>query len=174
MNRALALALALPIVVAACLGRSQMTAERLRDAVVGYNDELRFGRSDLAVQRVDGPLRAQFVGSHYRWGRTLSIADSEIVNVEAIGESFHHAISFVNVTWHPIGTTILHETMVRQEWRKEGQTFVIIAESVIDGDPMLLAIPEGFRIETSALGESEDIDAGVDAGESDAGVPAAP
>ena len=47
--------------LAGCNGRAASASERLRDAVVGYNDELRFGRNDLAVQRVSGGYRTAFI-----------------------------------------------------------------------------------------------------------------
>ena len=59
--------------------------------MVGYNDELRFGRNDLAVQRVAGAYRGAFIGGHYRWGREIQIADVEIVNVEASALPAHSA-----------------------------------------------------------------------------------
>lgn len=175
MNRAsvAALALALPIAFVACLGRSQMTQERLRDSVVGYNDELRFGRMDLAVQRVAPPLRAAFVGGHYRWGREITIADAELVNVEAVGEDYDRAVSFVTFRWYATGSTIVRETLVRQEWVKDHSTYALVAEAVIDGDPILLAIPDGFRPEASALTGSNDggVDGAIDP---DAGVAPSP
>jgi len=172
MKRAFVLVLPmLTIAAIACLGRTQMAQERLRDAVVGYNDELRFGRMDLAVQRVAPALRGQFVGSHYRWGRDIAIADTEIVNVEAVGEDFDHAVSFVSFRWYPTGTTIIRETLVREEWRKDRTVFVLVGESAVDGDPALLEIPQGFRPETSGLMPENDADAGPDAAIPDAGTP---
>lgn len=134
-----------------CKSRAQTASERLRDSVVGYNDELRFGRQDLALQRVAPAHRGAFIGGHYRWGRGVEVADVEIVNVEATGEEAHHAVSFVTIRWIATGTMIVRETLLRQEWSKHGGYYVLDDEMVIDGDESLLAVPEGFRAQTSGL-----------------------
>lgn len=146
----------------ACRNRAQTASENLRDAVVGYNDALRFGRTDLALERVAPTLRTQFVGSHYRWGRALEITDYEVVNVEAAGAELEHAASYVTYGWVERGSVYVRETLVRQEWRKEGSQYVLIDERVVDGDAALLAIPEGFRVEDSAFAGADAVaDAGV-------------
>ncbi len=167
----LLLALVALVSTGACEGRARSASERLRDAVIGYNDELRFGRQDLAMQRVDGTQRSAFVGGHYRWGRGIEIADYEVVNVEVMGEEVTHAVSFVTVRWIATGTMIVRETLLRQEWRKRGQSYLLIAETVIDGDASLIAIPEGFVAQTSGL-VSEEPDAGTPDAATDA--PATP
>lgn len=147
----------------ACHSRAQTASERLRDAVVGYNDELRFGRQDLAVQRVAGGYRSAFIGGHYRWGRDIQIADVEIVNVEAAGDEGQRATSFVQFRWFLQSNMLVRDTLIRQEWEKHSGQYVLQTERVIDGDPALLEIPEGFRPEASGL--EVEADAGVpDAG----------
>lgn len=157
-----------------CSGRSRTASERLRDAVVGYNDELRFGRQDLAVQRVAAGHRGEFIGSHYRWGRGIEIADLEIVNVEVMGEDADRAVSFVTFRWIATGTMLVRETLVRQEWTKQGTWYVLTSERVLDGEASLLEVPEGFRAEASGLlaDDRQDPEAAADA--EDAGVPDAP
>lgn len=172
--RSISLALALTLVelsgVGGCKSRTQTASERLRDAVVGYNDELRFGRQDLAVQRVAPEYRSEFIGGHYRWGRGIEIADVEVVNVEVMGQDVDRAVSFVNLRWIATGTMLVRETLVRQEWKKRASWYQLTGEHVIDGDASLLEVPEGFRAETSGL--QIDSDAGTGAPSADAGVPA--
>src|SRR6478672_3886228 len=83
-----------------CILQNLGTEERLRDAVVGYNDECRWGRIDLAAQRVMPAYRDRFRLSHHNWGRDYQIADSEIVHVETSGEEQEDAISTVIVRWY--------------------------------------------------------------------------
>src|SRR5699024_11995166 len=56
--------------------------KQLRDAVMGYNDECRWGQIDLAGQRVEPSFREEFMLAHDKWGDEIQIADSEIVMVK--------------------------------------------------------------------------------------------
>ena len=129
--------------------------ERLRDAVVGINDEMRWNRLDLATQRVAPPYRGYYRLSHHSWHRDFQIADTEIIHVE-IGEERATATSMVAVRWYDQRTMLLAETTLRQKWTKVTGGYVLINEEVASGNERLLAIPEELLdMEGSTEAETE-------------------
>ena len=124
-----------------CVFQNLSAETRLRDAVVGYNDETRWVRLDLAVQRVAPMFRESFRQMHHRWGNDIQIADLDIVHVETAGEDRDHATSHVMVRWYAQNGMILATTKLTQEWRKIAGGYVMISEVVSGGDDRLLEIP---------------------------------
>lgn len=126
-----------------CILQNLSTSERLRDAVVGFNDECRWARTDLAVQRVVPAFRSEFRLGHLAWGRSIQIADQEILNVDASAdEEEGSAVSYVAVRWYGTNGMILADSVLRQQWTKVRGGFLLVREEVIEGDPRLIAIPE--------------------------------
>ncbi|MEM9861691.1 MAG: hypothetical protein AAF938_08760 [Myxococcota bacterium] len=152
-------ALSLP----ACMFTGVSTEQKLRDAVVGINDEMRWNRVDLAVQRVAPAFRARFRASRLQWHEDFQIADTEIVHVE-VGEGRENAISLVMIRWYDQRNMIVAETTLRQRWKKVIGGYVMTEEEVASGDPRLLELPEELR---EAFEEAESQGAPTD-GEEDA------
>ncbi len=133
-----------------CLLQNLSTSERLRDAVVGFNDECRWARTDLAVQRVMPDFRSDFRLGHLAWGRSIQIADQEILNVDASADEENgSAISYVAVRWYDTNGMILADTVLRQQWTKVRGGFMLVREEVMEGDARLIAIPEGAEDEAA-------------------------
>jgi hypothetical protein len=143
-----------------CILQNLSTSERLRDAVVGFNDECRWARNDLAVQRVVPEFRGDFRMGHLAWGRTIQIADQEIVNVDASAdEENDSAVSYVAVRWYDTNGMILADTVLRQQWTKVRGGFLLVREEVVEGDPRLIAIPERPEDEATPEAEAPEADA---------------
>ncbi len=151
-----ALCLVLAVSFAGCVFNNVSAEEKLRDSVVGLNDEVRWNRLDLATLRVAAPFRLQFRATHHAWHRDLQIADSEIVQVRVADEDRDEATSFVTVSWYDTRSMILHSTTLRQEWRRTVNGYVLVSEEVTDGDERLLAIPASLRPDDGSGDESED------------------
>lgn len=114
--------------------------ERLRDAVVELNDEVRWNRMDVAVQRVAPGFQEQFRYSHLQWGQQIQIADTEILGVKADKEK-GEATSRIAVKWYDQSTMMIAATTLRQEWKKAGRGFMLMGETVEAGHPGLLTLP---------------------------------
>lgn len=121
---------------------------RLTDTVHELNDEVRWGRIDLAAQRVAGTHRAAFIAQHREWGRDIRLADVEVTGME-MNLPDGSSASTVTYGWIDERTMELRTTSVRQRWVGEGEGFVLASETIIGGEPELLA---GAPI----LGESGD------------------
>lgn len=120
-----------------CLLQNISASESLRDSVVGLNDELRWQRMDLAVDRVAPGFRSQFLQSHQRWGRDVQVADTELLRVRIDDES-GNATSLVAVRWYSMRTMTLHQTTMEQSWERAGRHFVLTDESIVEGDERIL------------------------------------
>ncbi len=142
-------------VLTGCVFTGVSSEERLRDAVVGINDEVRWNRLDLAVQRVAPTYRGQFRATHHDWHRSFEIADSEIIHVEVANEH-ETAMSLVTVRWYDHATMLLAETTLRQRWQKVRGGYVLTEEEVADGNARLLEIPEALQIDASEEEETEE------------------
>ncbi|MDQ3033692.1 MAG: hypothetical protein M3Y87_14840 [Myxococcota bacterium] len=133
---------------------------RLGDQVHQLNDEVRWGRVDLAAQRVAPAHRRQFVRSHRGWGANIHVADADVTNMD-LGLPDGRAASFVTYSWFDERTMELQSTTVRQLWRGEGEGYVLVGEEVIGGDESLLpGAPVVSGEESDAIGEDGTITAG--------------
>jgi len=126
--------------LAGCMFQNVSTGERLRDAVTGINDEMRWSRMDLAIQRVHPTFKEEYAQTHYRWGEIIQIADMDLLNVQ-LEEDGDAAMSIVAVSWYRYDTMTLHRTVIRQQWVLVGGAFALEAERVLNGEERLLEPP---------------------------------
>lgn len=133
------------VLLGGCLMQNIAPSERLRDAVVGLNDEARWSRMDLATMRVAPAFRSAWARSHRDWGRNVQIGDVELLDVR-IDDATGDAVSLVAVSWYSYDTMTLQRTVLRQEWESAGREYVLANEVVIEGSAALLAAePEPER-----------------------------
>lgn len=125
-------------------------AVRLQDSVHALNDAARWSRVDIAVESVLPVYRPRFAASRRAWGRTVQIADSEIVSVVMNDDG---ATSVVSVSWYRLDSTTIRQTVVEQRWHRDGRDFHLEEEVISDGDPDLLA---GVRVERPPSAEPVD------------------
>ncbi len=137
MPRPLQVVLGMLLLNAGCMFQNISAEERLREAVMGLNDEARWCRLDLAAQRVAAPFRRQYVDSHRKWGEAIQIADSEVTNVETLGGR-DKAVAIVSVRWYREDTMTLATTKLKQKWVRVRGNYVLVHEHVHDGDVRLL------------------------------------
>lgn len=143
----------LPIILVSCIFQNLSPTEKLRDAVIGYNDACRWNRLDLAVLMVDPPLRPKFRAEHHLWGKDIQIADSEILQVQVVGKESITAAATVAYHWYDQRGMTIAETVVLQRYEKRKGGYAVIGEEVVSGDPRLLEVPEGFEFELPSEGE---------------------
>lgn len=148
MRALLVSALCLPL-LGGCLFHNISPAERLRDAVVGLNDQARWSRMDLAVENVAPVYRAEWRATRHDWGRNIQIGDVEILDVTMVPDT-DEAVSVVAISWYRYDTMTLRRTVLRQQWEHGSGAYFLRAEGVVDGDPDLIAPPPEPR------GDEED------------------
>lgn len=120
-----------------CLFQGQGRAEALADAVHGMVDETRWGRAELAADRVAPAFRERFVRAHARWGQTIEIADVDLATLRMARDE-ESATAILTVSWYALDTMDLATTNIRQRWEQVGGNYVLARETVISGDARLL------------------------------------
>lgn len=133
--------LCLLVLLAGCLSDPNSASDRLGDAVYGLVNEVRWGRADLASDRVDPQFRARFVAAHQGWGERVTVADCDVENLEMQRDE-RRATAVLAVSWYRSDAMDLRLTRVRQEWRQVNRTYVLARERVVSGDASLLASAE--------------------------------
>jgi hypothetical protein len=127
------------IAAAASLAGCATTSPRakLDDAVQETNVAARFGRSDIAVERVLGESRDSFLKHHKAWGGDVRIVDVEFGAVEKMTDA--EAVVLVAFGWFRPNEGQLHTTVVRQKWRAKGDSgWWLVDEERASGDEGLL------------------------------------
>src|ERR1700710_736983 len=67
----------------ACIG-AMTPVQRMQDAAIDLNTAARFGRMDVAIERVSQAARDEFVRKHATWGGAIRVADSEIAGMRLL------------------------------------------------------------------------------------------
>ncbi len=136
-SRSVALALVVSLGAPACMLNHQGRADALADAVHGMVDETRWGRADLAADRVAPAFRARFVRAHAGWGERLEIADLDVSSVRMARDE-ESATAVLTVQWYALDTMDLATTRVRQRWVRRDGGYVLDGETILAGDARLL------------------------------------
>ncbi|GAC1351554.1 MAG: hypothetical protein NVS3B20_03320 [Polyangiales bacterium] len=135
----LALAFGVPV-YGGCL--SAMTPRgKLDDAVQEVNMAARFGRNDIASERVAVSGRAGYVKRHRLWGNDVRIVDMELSALEKSSQT--EAVVLVGFSWFRPNEGTLRATMVRQTWKTADGTgpWFLVDEERASGDVGLLGEP---------------------------------
>lgn len=128
------------LLASGCLVHNISAEEDLRDAVTELNEGLRWSRMDVAIPRVAPAYRPKFAAAHRQWGERMKIADAELVGVR-IGEDRSKAVSTIAIRWYSLATMTVHQAVIRQRWERLKGGYFLVEETVVDGDPDVLAPP---------------------------------
>src|SRR5690606_1549595 len=118
--------------LAGCIFQNLSPTQALSDQVYHLNDESRWARLDLAVQRVAPAYRQTFVDLRRDWGRHIAIADTE-VSALVLAEDMESATSRVEINWYDQRSMQLRSTTLRQRWIKTEGGFLLAEETIIGG-----------------------------------------
>src|SRR5690348_5365594 len=127
MNRTILL---LAVTLSGCFLQNINATERLQDQVYAFNDETRWGRVDLAAQRVAPDYRQSFLQTHHGWGTEIQISDAELTNLQIANDS-ESATALVFVSWYDMQTMEVHGTTLRQRWTKSAGPYQLAGEDIV-------------------------------------------
>ena len=128
--------------LSACFLANSGADKKIGDAVHNLNDQARWGRINDAALLAMPDYRETFLRQHRQWGAEIQLADTEVVNIQLATDS-ENASAFVNYSWYAMSDMTLHETTLRQLWKAHRSSFALVSESVVRGDPGLLAAADG-------------------------------
>jgi hypothetical protein len=117
-------------------GSALTPARRVQDATQELSSAMRFGRMDLAAQRVSSGERDQFVKRHAQWGAGIRILDCEVVGL-AIRDKEHADVS-IAVVWQRVMESDMRSTNIAQKWQDHSGQWMLESEERSGGDVGLL------------------------------------
>jgi hypothetical protein len=131
---------ALALGTAAC-SASMGPKAKLDEAVQDYNTAARFGRLDIARERVASIARVGFAKRHALWGSDVRVVDVEMGSVEKSSNS--EVTLLVAYSWFRPNEGTLRTTTVRQTWKTEAfaEGWTLQTEERASGDVGLLGEP---------------------------------
>lgn len=137
LGAAVAACLAAPLTGCATAASSRA---KLDDAVQETNVAARFGRGDVAVERVHASARDAFLRHHRRWGSEVRIVDVELGGIERMTSD--EAVVLVTFAWFRPAEGRLRTSVLRQTWKPVGESgWWLFAEDQASGDVGLLEEP---------------------------------
>ena len=129
LSARLTLSLSLPIV--ACVmppsgpALMQQTAQQ-------FNFDMRFGRTEAAMEQIAPKYADEFVKRHRGWGSAVHVTDAETVSMRPKGPE-NYDVS-VRVGWYRAEEGDLHTTMLKQKWHLYPRGWLLDAEERVEGD----------------------------------------
>jgi hypothetical protein len=132
---------ALPIALAAiplagCPVGHQAPGARAQETANEFNVDTRFGRMELAAEKVAPDERDAFLERRRAWGASVRVADYELAGVRMKGDA--DAEMFVRVSWYRVDQGDLHLTTLKQKWHDFKGEWKLVDEGRADGDPGLI------------------------------------
>jgi hypothetical protein len=120
--------------VLACAGVGT-PASHAQEAMSGVAENLRFGRTELVMERISPDLKDQFAKQHAAWGGRVTIAETEFGNFKMTGKE--DAEDTLRITWYD-GNQELRSTLLHQKWHGDKGNWLLVSEERVDGDLGLL------------------------------------
>ena len=131
------IAFALPSFLLGCAHQSPPA--RAQEAATELNVNTRFGRMELAAERVAPAAREAFLARRRAWGGNVRVADYEMASFRMKGEA--DAETVVKVAWYRIDEGDLHVTMLKQNWHDFRGEWRLVNEQRAEGAIGLIGEP---------------------------------
>jgi hypothetical protein len=128
----------LAVPLSGCLGNFTPVG-RVQEAAHDLTTAARFGRMDVALERVAPSERAEFMKRHAAWGNAVRVVDSEVQGMTVRDKE--HADVFVTVGWQRIQESEMRVTYLAQHWRDHRGNWLLEREERTSGDVGLLGEP---------------------------------
>lgn len=124
------------LVLLGCPVGHQSPPARAQEAATELNLNTRFGRMELASEKVAPAARDAFVSRRKAWGAGVRVADYELAGLKMKGET--DAEMLVKVAWYRIDQGDLRTTVLKQSWHDFKGDWKLVDESRAEGDVGLI------------------------------------
>jgi hypothetical protein len=148
--RTLFLSILVSLSVAACLTQGSGPA-RAQEASNEFNLHTRFGRMELATEKVAPEARELFAKHRAGWGSRVRIADLESAGMRMTNAEKSEAEVSVRVAWYRPDEGELRVTTLRQKWKDVRGDWRLVGEDRSDGEVGLI----GEVVQRVELGASD-------------------
>jgi hypothetical protein len=132
--RSIPLAVAAALAAAAC-GAAPRQIPDITDELRGYHEGLRWRRYDDSALRIAPREREAFLDEREELDEDLRIDDWELLRLR-FRDDRERARVDVRFTWHLDSRGIVHKSVVRQEWERRGDLWILAAEVQLRGEAM--------------------------------------
>jgi hypothetical protein len=113
--------------------------QRMQDAANDLTTATRFGRMDMALERVNRASRDEFIRKHASWGSAIRIADCDLSSLRLLDKE--RAAVTLTVSWQRIDESELRGTQIAQKWKDHQGRWLLESEERLAGDFGLLGEP---------------------------------
>jgi hypothetical protein len=120
------------------LGDGYSARDRVTNAARDYNDGVRWGRYDRAVQHVTPERRQRFIERHKGLEDELEFDDCEVVDLDVDTKNKTRATAHVEYVWTLKREGLLRKTATEQVWVEKGGRWVVDSETRTKGSPLSL------------------------------------
>jgi hypothetical protein len=128
------LAALLPLAALGC--PTQTGPARAQEAANAMNMDSRFGRMELASEKVASQAKDQWMAHRAGWHGKVRIVDTELAGLKMDKED--EATFFVRVAWQRADEGDLRVTRLKQKWKDFRGSWQLVSEERLDGDVGLL------------------------------------
>ncbi len=126
------------LLVSGCVGHLT-PIQRVQEAANELSVAARFGRMDVAAERVSRTAREGFVRQHASWGNTVRVVDWELSGLRLRDQE--HAEIMLTVNWQRLEDSELRATQISQRWQDHRGAWLLESEERIGGDVGLFGEP---------------------------------
>jgi hypothetical protein len=135
----------LSLTLGACL-TATAGAARAQEAANEFNLQTRFGRMEVATEKLVPASREELLRHRLGWGTRIRIGDSETAGIRMIGKENTEAEVSVKVSWYRQDEGELNVTVLKQRWRDVNGDWRLFSEERADGNIGLIG--EAVKRET--------------------------
>jgi hypothetical protein len=125
------------LLLGACLTQTSGAA-RAQEAANDFNHHARFGRMELASEKLAVAARDELMKHRAGWGTRIRIADLETAGIRMLGKENIDAEVSVKVAWFRPEEGELHTTFLKQKWHDQQGDWRLMSEDRADGDMGLI------------------------------------
>jgi hypothetical protein len=118
---------------AGCGTAKQKTEDELKEAVLLFNEGVRWGRLQEVIPRIDPKNSAHFLKMHEKFGTEIQVSDYELINSSYNSEK-QTAVVAVQVTWYRKSEMELHTTFLIQSWEYHNADWMMVTETYQSGE----------------------------------------
>jgi hypothetical protein len=114
---------------------------RAQEAANEFNLQTRFGRMEVASEKLAPSSREELMRHRVGWGTRIRLGDIETAGIKMLGKDNTEAEVAVKVSWYRSDQGELRTTILKQKWRDYQGDWRLLSEERSDGDIGLLNEP---------------------------------
>lgn len=144
MNRTTLALCALALAAAPGCGATAKSGETLLESVRTYHEGIRWSRIPVAASRIPPAERADFITEWDKLADDLRITDYEVIQVAQGDRASKVEVKY---TWYLDSRQVVHETRAAEDWERQGEVWIKVAEHRVRGEQMPgLAEPDSVEV----------------------------